>query len=95
MHQGFSSIDRHKDISLLTGLLRIDVSPTEKVRMIIISKGEGARYTLPSLQSFLESRSNFHDKKERFVVLNKTALLKCFPNCISTVWSLNLVHLNG
>jgi hypothetical protein len=43
---------------------------------------------LPSLQSFLESRSNFHDKKERFVVLNKTALLKMLPelylNCLES-----------
>jgi hypothetical protein len=30
----------------LTGLLRIDVSPTEKVRMIIISKGEGGKVHL-------------------------------------------------
>ncbi len=41
---------------------------------------------LAPLPSFLESRSNFHDKKERFVVLNKTALLKMLPelylNCL-------------
>jgi signal transduction histidine kinase len=38
---------------------------------------------LPSLHSFLESRSNFHGKKERFVVFNKTAQTKNASRIVS------------
>jgi hypothetical protein len=46
------------------------------------------RYTSPSLHTFLESRSNFHGKKERFLVFSKTAQQKMLPefylNCLNS-----------
>ena len=53
--------------------------------MIIKAMGRGARYTSPpsKLLCFLFLaqliRADKHDKKERFVVLNKTAQLKMLP----------------
>jgi hypothetical protein len=43
---------------------------------------------VPSLHTFLESGFNFHGKKERFLIFNKTAPIKMLPelylNCLES-----------